>query len=287
MPPPLSRIAFGEFEFDAATGELWRAGEPVPVQPQPSRLLALLIERPGDLVSRDEIRQALWGGDTHVEFDRSLNFCVAKLRAAVNDSAVDPQVIETVPTRGYRFIAPLLPRTPAMVPRVAESAASGSGRSRSIRNIFYAAVAIAAIAVVGLQIFQGVVGAPKVVVVPFQNETGSPEFDRVAKGVSDATVVKLSELNRLRVIGNASGLAFSFRPPDMKRMGESLGAQYLVLGQMKRDAHRMRIVAHLIRVSDQTHVWANTYDTDLLDLSQQSTIANEIAAAIALHLGKS
>jgi TolB-like protein/DNA-binding winged helix-turn-helix (wHTH) protein len=304
MRPPPSRVAFAEFEFDPATGELWRAGEAVPVQPQPSRLLALLIERPGDLVSRDEIRQALWGGDTHVEFDRSLNFCVAKLRAAVNDSAVDPQVIETVPTRGYRFIAPLRPRTPekgpdpgltrlregsdpALVPRVAESAASDSGRSRRIRTVFYAVVAIAVVALVGWQIFQRVVGAPKVVVVPFQNETGSPEFDRVAKGVSDATVVKLSELNRLRVIGNASGLAFSFRPPDMKRMGESLGAQYLVLGQMKRDAQRMRIVAHLIRVSDQTHVWANTYDTDVLDLPHQSTIANEIAAAIALHLGKS
>src|SRR3982751_4065597 len=121
MPPPPSRIAFGEFEFDRLTGELWRAGEPVPVQPQPSRLLALLIERPGDLVSRDEIRQALWGGDTHVEFDRSLNFCVAKLRAAVNDSAVDPRIIETVPTRGYRFIA---------VPRAAESAPRNSGGSR-------------------------------------------------------------------------------------------------------------------------------------------------------------
>ena len=97
-------------------------------------------------------------------------------------------------------------------------------------------------------------GAPKVVVVPFHNETGVPDLDRVAKGVSDAIVVKLAAASNLRVIGNASGLTFSFRPADMKAMGDALGAQYLVLGQMKRDEHQMRIVAHLIRVSDQTHV---------------------------------
>jgi len=122
--------------------------------------------------------------------------------------------------------------------------------------------------------------SPKVVVVPFHNETGAPDLDRVAKGVSDATVVKLAESRELQVIGNAAGLAFTFRRPDLKSMGESLGAEYLVLGQMKRDERRMRIVAHLIRVTDQTHVWAHTYDSDTLDLPQQSSIANQIADAV-------
>ena len=104
MPPPPSSIAFGDFAFDPAAGELWQGGRRVALQPQPARLLALLLARPGEVVARDEIRQALWGAETHVEFDRSLNFCVAKLRAALQDNAAEPRFVETVPTRGYRFI---------------------------------------------------------------------------------------------------------------------------------------------------------------------------------------
>ena len=125
---------------------------------------------------------------------------------------------------------------------------------------------------------------PKIVVVPFHNETGSPDLDRVAKGVSDATVARLATPERLAhllVIGNASDLTFSFKPANMKALGESLGAQYLLLGQMKKDDRRLRIVAHLIRVSDQTHLWAKTYDSDTLDLAQQASIAEEIAKSVA------
>jgi len=130
----------------------------------------------------------------------------------------------------------------------------------------------------------GAHGTPKVVVVPFRNETGVPDLDRVAKGVSDATVARLAESSSLRVIGNASGLSLSFRPADMKAMGDALGAQYLVLGQMKRDEHQMRIVAHLIRVSDQTHVWATTIDRPSMDLLAQSEIADLIAKAVSARI---
>jgi len=130
----------------------------------------------------------------------------------------------------------------------------------------------------------GAHGTPKVVVVPFRNETGVPDLDRVAKGVSDATVARLAESSSLRVIGNASGLSLSFRPADMKAMGDALGAQYLVLGQMKRDEHQMRIVAHLIRVSDQTHVWATTIDRPSMDLPAQSEIADLIAKAVTARI---
>ena len=99
MPPP-SRMRFGPFEFDAASGELTRDGRRVPLQRQPARLLELLLATPGEVVAREEIRLALWGEDTHVDFERSLNFCVAKLRAALRDSAGDPQFVETLPTRG-------------------------------------------------------------------------------------------------------------------------------------------------------------------------------------------
>ena len=310
MPPPPSSIAFGDFAFDPAAGELWQGGRRVALQPQPARLLALLVARPGEVVARDEIRHALWGDETHVEFDRSLNFCVAKLRAALQDNAAEPRFVETVPTRGYRFIAApqkgalpgsgpaLTPLTPGpdpgqaplwsrsdtgVVPRVAESAPVQRVNRRRNR-VAYAATVVVVAGVAAFATFRMSAASPKVVVVPFRNETGVADLDRVAKGVSDATVVKLAASSDLQVIGNAAGLTLTFRPPDLKAMGESLGAQYLVLGQVKRDDRRMRVVAHLIRVSDQTHAWAQTYDSDTLDLAQQSSIAEQIASAVVARL---
>ena len=292
MPGPRTR--FGVFEFDAGTGELWREGRRVRLQRQPSRLLELLLARPGDVVSREAIRQALWGSDIHVDFERSLNFCVAKLRSALRDNAASPRFVETVPTRGYRFIA-------AVEGAVLQS---GPAHTDAVSPIMprrepeppwwlWAAAAAAVLVFAGAEALwqrQEAPAIPKIVVVPFHNETGSADLDRVAKGVSDATVVRLAipeRLPHLKVIGNASDLSFSFKPANMKAMGESLGAQYLLLGQMKRDDTRLRIVAHLIRVSDQTHLWAKTYDTDTLDLPQQASIAEEIAKSVSATLSPS
>ena len=284
------KTTFGPFEFDPATGELWREGRRVGLQRQPSRLLQLLTARQGQVVSREEIRLALWGDTTHVDFERSLNFCVARLRSALRDNAAEPEYIETIPTRGYRLIAVIGDRGSGNGDR-----GSGNGdppavvpvpEQRRMPVAVTVAVLVAVVAVIALRYTQ-FGPAPTVVVVPFNNETGSPELDRVAKGVSDATVARLAASSRLRVIGNAVGLTFSFRPRDMKAMGESLDARYLVLGQMKRDDRQMRIVAHLIRVSDQTHVWARTFDSATLDLRQQDVIAAEIAVAVIQRIGKS
>jgi len=324
-----ARLRFAAFEFDALSGELWREGRRVRLQRQPSRLLELLTSRPGEIVTREEIRQALWGDDTHVDFERSLNFCVARLRSALRDNAASPAYIETVPTRGYRFVAVVDPsgvaprdsfrlkaeatgttaeatgttaeatRATAEATRTTAEAtdhqhvAPGFGERKHVASAFrrkstFLVASVAALLVaagVGLWAWlPGAHGTPKVVVVPFRNETGVPDLDRVAKGVSDATVARLAESSSLRVIGNASGLSLSFRPADMKAMGDALGAQYLVLGQMKRDEHQMRIVAHLIRVSDQTHVWATTIDRPSMDLLAQSEIADLIAKAVSARI---
>ena len=267
--------------FDPASGQLTRDSVKVPLQRQPSRLLGLLLLRPGEVVTREEIRQALWGADTHVDFERSLNFCVAKLRAALGDDAASPRYVETVPTRGYRFIAQC----------EAPDAPSDAGAVQGRRTWWAAVTTIAALLLAGISIYayRSATQPPKIVVVPFHNETGVPDFDRIAKGVSDAAVARLAapeRLPHLLVIGNASNLRFSFRPPDMKATGESLGAQYLLLGQVKKDDRHTRVVAHLIRVSDQTHLWARTFDSEALDLDRQSAIAEEIAAAITSTIAR-
>jgi TolB-like protein/DNA-binding winged helix-turn-helix (wHTH) protein len=298
----VSRARFGLFEFDAAAGELSLQGRRTRLQRQPSRLLALLVARPGEIVSREEIRLALWGDDTHVDFERSLNFCVAKLRAALRDNAAAPRFVETVPTRGYRFIAPVNMVDTGAPPAGASASTPAAAvmplqpppaRPWSLRPSAVAAVLGVVLGVLGAQaLWQRHLHAalPRIVVVPFRNETGSPDLDRVAKGVSDATVVRLAtpeRLPRLLVIGNASNLSLSFKPASMKAIGDSLGAQYLLLGQVKKDDRGMRIVAHLIRVSDQTHIWARTYDRDKLDLPQQASIAEEIAKSVATTVPKS
>ena len=103
----VSRVHFGLFEFDPAAGTLAREGRPIRIQPQPARVLGLLVERAGDVVTRDELRREVWGDGTFVDFERGLNFCIAQIRAALGDTAESPRYIETVPRRGYRFIAPV------------------------------------------------------------------------------------------------------------------------------------------------------------------------------------
>ena len=284
------RVRFASFEFETATGELWQDGRRVRLQRQPSRLLELLVARPGEVVSREEIRQGLWGDNTHVDFERSLNFCVAKLRSALRDNALSPTFVETVPTRGYRFIAPVTPAGADSAVAIAQPPPSAPAVPRRGWLAWITAVAtVAGIIGLGAAYYRYANPAlPKIVVVPFRNETGSPDLDRAAKGVSDATVARLAAPERLAhllVIGNASDLTFSFKPANMKAMGESLGAQYLLLAQLKRDDQRLRIVAHLIRVSDQTHLWAKTYDRDTLDLAQQAAIAEEIARSVTDTIG--
>lgn len=296
-------MTFGVFEFDPASGALTRGGRPVALQNQPARMLAALVARPGEIVSREELQRAIWGPETHVDFERGLNFCAAQIRSALGDSATSPRYLETVPRRGYRFIAPVQPaaaRPPEPPPAAGASSAdanepdrtpsrAGSGATepwptfrRRRRHIVGAAAGILALVAVAAWVLRGGQAA-RVAVVPFDNETGSPGFDRVAVDLSDAVIARLASperLSRLRVIGNAVSLRFTFVPRDLKAMGESVGARYILLGQVKRDERRLRVVAHLIRVSDQTHLWARTYDRELLDLAAQSDVAELIAAAV-------
>jgi DNA-binding winged helix-turn-helix (wHTH) protein/TolB-like protein len=279
-----SRVRFGLFEFNAATGELVREGTPVRLQPQPARVLALLVERPGEIVSRDDLRQHIWGNETFVDFERGLNFCIAQIRSALGDSADSPRYVETVPKRGYRFIAP--------VDNGADAQADlETGPSKGRKRLAVIALTASLAAGAGAFMFVRQQVAPSgaavpIAVVPFDNQTGSIEFDSVAEGLADATVAQLAQSDRprLAVVGNAQLLrtARSFR--DVKRIGAELHVDYIVLGQVQRDGKGMRVVAHLIRVSDERHVWANRFDRPELTLAVQGEIADSIAREVARRL---
>jgi DNA-binding winged helix-turn-helix (wHTH) protein/TolB-like protein len=306
----MSPVTFGVFVFDAASGALTREGTPVRLQPQPARVLGILVNRAGDVVSRDELRQQIWNDRTFVDFERGLNFCIAQIRGALKDSADSPRFIETIPRRGYRFIAPVRRLTepvsappPAIAPVIAPPPALAPvveidahtlhvGR----RKPWLAAIAIGILAVTtaGLVVGTWRVATAgdrrtRIAVVPFDNETGLNDFDAIARGVADATVARLAtpeRVQRLSVIGNAAALYQPRAFRDLRRIGTALRADYVVLAQMKRDASRVRLIAHLIRVSDETHLWANTYDRAAFTLDVQAEIAESIASAVVERLAK-
>jgi DNA-binding winged helix-turn-helix (wHTH) protein/TolB-like protein len=320
------RARFGLFEFDAAAGVLTREGVPVRLQPQPARVLAILVAHAGDVVTRDALRQEVWSDGTFVDFERGLNFCVAQIRSALGESADSPRFIETLPRRGYRFIAPVARLGPAgtlstgvLTPDDVPSSASRnlfsmlagphprslsrgdfaprSGRRRLPVAALIGLALVTAALVAGAWRAASVDRRVRIAVVPFDNETGMEEFDRIARGVADATVARLATPERvaaLSVIGNAAALHQPRAFRDLQRIGNELDADYIVLAQMKRDANGVRLIAHLIRVRDQSHLWAKTYDRSAspppsapdrgFTLEMQAEIAESIASEVARTL---
>jgi len=310
------RARFGLFEFDAAAGVLTREGVPVRLQPQPARVLAILVVHAGEVVTRDALRQEVWSNGTFVDFERGLNFCIAQIRSALGDSADEPRFIETLPRRGYRFIAPVERLGPAGTLSTGELTPDDVPSSAS-RNLFSMLAGphprsgrrrIPVVALIGLALVTAalVAGAwraasvdrrVRIAVVPFDNETGMEEFDRIARGVADATVARLATPERvaaLSVIGNAAALHQPRAFRDLQRIGNELDADYIVLAQMKRDATGVRLIAHLIRVRDQSHLWAKTYDRSAsppqaapdrgFTLEMQAEIAESSASEVARTL---
>ena len=273
-------VRFGEFEFDSLAGELRRDGATTRLEPQPARVLALLVERAGGVVSREELQQRVWSADTFVDFERGLNYCIAQIRAALGDSAAEPRFVETLPRRGYRFIAPVQDAAPAGVAR--------SWR----RPAMAAAAALVAVAVAWSLFARGKTAGPArdsrvhIAVVPFDNETGVAGYDRLAQTLTDATVARLAgKADRLAVVGNAAVLYTPRTFRDLLAIGNSLGVSHVVLGQVQEIGGQLRITAHLIRVGDQAHVWAHRFEPSAADtpkLDQQ--VSGAVMEAVTSHL---
>jgi DNA-binding winged helix-turn-helix (wHTH) protein/TolB-like protein len=287
-------VQFGPFTFDVESGALAKHGSAVRLQPQPGRVLAALVRRAGDVVSRDELRQQLWPTGTYVDFERGLNFAVAHVRSALGDSADRPLYIETLPKRGYRFIAPLTRPSDAgtPLPEVAPPITELGPAQTPKRFPAWAAAVTALMTLAALAfIWSEYRTRPiRVAVVSFDNETGQDALDEVAVAIADMTVARLAapdRLGRLSVVGNAAALRRPRDFRDVKEIGRAVNVSYVVLAQMKFDPSKVRLIAHLIRVSDEAHVWANVYDRDAFTLDAQSEIAEAIATAVSNQLAGS
>ena len=225
-------MKFGEFEVDERAGVLRRAGTRVKLQDLPFRLLVVLLRRPGEVVTREELRAELWGSETFVDAEAGLNTAIAKIREALGDNAETPMFIETLPKRGYRFIGTLATE---------ESAVARSPfilgvptRVTNRRALYaFAALAFAALAIAAYTFFSS--PSPiTIAVVRFHNETGLAENDRRAGTLTDAVVIALAENPKYGVIGNSPLLVTDRIFQDVRRIGEALHADFVVLGQLQQ-----------------------------------------------------
>jgi DNA-binding winged helix-turn-helix (wHTH) protein/TolB-like protein len=255
---------FGAFEFDDSTLELRKNGRLVALEPQPSRALAVLLARANDIVTRDELKLAVWGTDTHVDFDRGLAYCLSQIRAALGDKADTPRFVQTLPKRGYCFVAPVRTRGD----EVSDTGGSGqsptadeSDKRRWRRWVPMAAGIAMAAAVLGWLTMRGNTAASRTIVAVsvFDNETGQPEYDRLVSGLSDLVVTRLTEIapTRLAVVGNAAVLRQPRNIRNLKAVAAGVRADYVILGQLQRAEQGLRFITHLVRLSDETHLRAN------------------------------
>jgi DNA-binding winged helix-turn-helix (wHTH) protein/TolB-like protein len=274
-------IRFGPFEADVRAGQLRRDGLVVPIQDLPFRLLAALVERPGEIATRAELAERLWSAGTFVDAAAGLNTAVAKLRDALGDQAEQPIYIETIPKRGYRFIGTIESPT---APPVHSVQPFRTARKR--RWVWAAAAAVAITAVVATYQLRASRLQTRVAVVLFDNETGRPEISRLSQGLTDAAVFALTANPQLAVIGNAAVLRTPRPFRDIAVVRDALHADFIVIGQVQTMDDRILVRAHLIRAADQTHVWVSQARLSDSEAVLQADVAARIAAAVSSHVAR-
>ena len=254
--------SFGLFQFNPESGELLRGGRPVPIEPQPAKALALLVTRAGEIVSREELSAHVWGA-TQVDFNRGLAYCVGQIRSALGDDADNPRFVQTVPKRGFRFVAPVQSNAGAGVIAAATSSgvAETSNRAFSFTKSRVLRVALPAlvIAAIGAWSVRSWTHAskPVIAVSVFDNETGDEKYDREVAAMSDTVVDRLTQLgpDRVGVIGNASVLRMPRAKRDLDAIADATQASHVILAQLQKKDAQVSLLMHLIRLEDGTHLW--------------------------------
>jgi TolB-like protein/DNA-binding winged helix-turn-helix (wHTH) protein len=299
-PSKSDLVRFSVFEVDLRSRELRRSGVKVKLQEQPFQLLEVLLERAGEVVTREELRQKIWSSDTFVDFEGGLYNAVKKLREALGDTADTPRFIETLPRRGYRFIAPVTGTsngTPTIQALKKEDGHNGptiSGRGLRVGvgvGLGSAAVLFTLLGLMPAEVWHRFAFGShtpqihSIAVLPLKNLSDDPSQKYIAYGMAEELITDLSQLRALRVVSHTSVLHYENTDKTVQQIARELGVDAVVEGAVQRSADRVRITAQLIYTSRDTNLWARTYDRDLGDvLALQSTVAREIADEIRVNL---
>jgi TolB-like protein/Tfp pilus assembly protein PilF len=256
-PPSVRR--FGSFEVDERARELRKGGIRIRLQDQPFEILMVMLDRPGDVVTREELRQRLWPAGTFVDFEHSLNAAIKRLRAALGDDADNPRFIETLHRRGYRFIAAV------------------ETEGHSVRSLH----------VVRPPASKPASATVRLVVLPFANLSNDPTQEYFSDGLTEEMITQIGRLcpGRLGVIARTSSMLFKRSGKSASEIGREVSADYLLEGSVRGDGDRIRITAQLIETRTEVHLWAETYDRSLGEtLNLQTDVAAHIARSLAMEL---
>jgi TolB-like protein/DNA-binding winged helix-turn-helix (wHTH) protein/cytochrome c-type biogenesis protein CcmH/NrfG len=290
VQPPIFR--FGIFELDPRSGELRKQGMKVRLQGQPLEILALLLQRPGETVTREELQKKLWPGDTFVDFEQGLNNAIKRLRAALDDNAGSPHFIETLPRHGYRFIG--------TVNGVELTSAMPAKPVRGRRTIIWLAGfgALAVIAVVAIRAgFDGhawrdrlFVHATKpriqaLAVLPLANLSGDPEQEYFADGMTEELTIELGKVSAARVISRQSIMQYKGSKKPLQEIAQELNVDAILEGAVERSGNRVRVGIRLYQISPESQLWAKQFDGDIRDvLRLQDEIARGVSDEIQIKL---
>jgi TolB-like protein/DNA-binding winged helix-turn-helix (wHTH) protein/Flp pilus assembly protein TadD len=295
-PASKSVLRFGVFELDAATGEVRKHGLLLKLHPQPTKVLILLASRANQLVTREEIKNALWGQDTFVDFEQGLNSCIRQIRGALGDDPDNPRFVQTIPRKGYRFIAPVasgngIPSAAAAVPVPVLPLRRTPMRGKAV--LFAGAVVLVLTTLAAMYFVSRRASAARpatkimLAVLPFQNYSPDAEREYLADGLTEEMITQLGSMEpeRLGVIARTSAMKYKGAHAAVDQIGKELGVDYVLEGSIRTEGDRVRVTAQLIRVKDQTHVWARSYErTHGGILTMQQEVANAIAAEIQVEL---
>jgi TolB-like protein/DNA-binding winged helix-turn-helix (wHTH) protein len=319
---PANSVRFGVYEFDLRSGELHKHGIRIKLQEQPCQILAILLEHRGEMVTREELQRRLWPSDTFVDFDHSLNSVVMRLREALNDSSENPRFIETVPRRGYRFVAPVEEKSTSVAEATqAETGEVGASRgapakdistlpplspvlsattAKAIGRVPRSVLVSATIFLLGIVLAGGLaaryLGKPSIVsvprhqitslvVLPFENLSADKDQAYFADGMTDELIAHLAKIRSLRVISRTSSMEYKGTHKTLSQIARDLNVDAVVEGTVLRSGDRVRITAELVQVATDRHLWAETYESQLGDiLTLQSHVAGAIVNEIRINL---
>src|SRR6516162_7404063 len=307
---PTQAIRFGDFEADLQAGQLRKHGVRIKLQEQPFQILAMMLERPRGVVTREELRQKLWPGDTFVDFDHGLNNAINRLREALNDSADTPRFIETLPRRGYRFVAEVKSEPPAPIEEssqftfteLSNAPSVGALESplvvtpplrpprRRLRRLWIAAASmgVAAAVILGLN-FQrarsfrsrAAMKIQSVAVLPLDNLSGDSSQEYFADEITDALTTSLAQMRGIRVISRTSAMHYKGTKKVLPEIAKELGVDAVIEGSTSRSGGVIHVNAQLIYVPGDSHIWAHSYEAAASGLAaMESEIANDVTGRI-------